>query len=219
MGFIPEITCRHCGKKFSAIHSRCPHCGAQKVKNPGTLPPKTTADVEAATAKSGKKAPSSAALLFQSNTKWQFLFGCILIVLVIVAVIVLISASMNKNAKEPVETPPPPTVEVTTPPPATPSPTPTPEPTVPVTSVGLTFLGSPIQEFTLRIGGADVQLKAEVYPVEAMTTATVEWRSTNEEIVKVDQTGLCTAIGPGWAEVVAECGGIAVSCKVWVPEP
>ena len=29
MGFIPEITCRRCGNKYSAIHSRCPSCGAQ----------------------------------------------------------------------------------------------------------------------------------------------------------------------------------------------
>ena len=28
MGFIPEITCRRCGNKYSAIHSRCPSCGA-----------------------------------------------------------------------------------------------------------------------------------------------------------------------------------------------
>ena len=27
MGFIPQITCRHCGKKFSGIYNRCPHCG------------------------------------------------------------------------------------------------------------------------------------------------------------------------------------------------
>ena len=56
--------------------------------------------------------------LFNSNTKWQFIFGCVLIVLVIVAVIVLISASLGPTSK-PVETPEP-TVEVT--PPPTPSP-------------------------------------------------------------------------------------------------
>lgn len=220
MGFIPEITCRHCGKKFSAIHSRCPHCGAQKHKNADTLPPKTAADADTG-AVTGRKKPAlmpQAAQMFRSDTRWQFLFGCILIVLVIVAVIVLISTSLNKGTAEPIETPPLPSAEVTTPPPATPSPTPTPEPTVPVTSIGITFLGSPISEFTQRVGSADIQLKAEVYPVEAMATAKVEWRSTDEAIVTVDQTGLVTAVGPGWGEVVAECGGMAASCKVWVPE-
>ena len=141
----------------------------------------------------------------------------ILIVLIIVAVIVLISASLGKGSKAP-DVPPTPTVEVTTPPPTTAPPTPSPEPTVPVTSVGITFLGSPISEFTQRVGSADIQLKAEVYPVEAMTTAKVEWRSTNKDIVTVDQTGLVVAVGPGWGEVIAECGGMAASCKVWVPE-
>ena len=220
MGFIPQITCRHCGKKFSAIHGHCPHCGARKNKNPGTLPPKTAANADTTVVTDRKKTSSAGrpAQLFRSNTRWQFLFGCILIVLVIAAVIVLVSASLNKGAAEPIETPPLPTVEVTTPPPATPSPTPTPEPTVPVTSIGISFLGSPISEFTQRVGSADIQLKAEVYPVEAMATAKVEWRSTDEAIVTVDQTGLVIAVGPGWGEVVAECGGMAASCKVWVPE-
>ena len=87
-----------------------------------------------------------------------------------------------------------------------------------MTSIGISFLGSPISEFTQRVGSADIQLKAEVYPVEAMATAKVEWRSADEAIVTVDQNGLVTAVAPGWSEVVAECGGLAASCKVWVPE-
>ena len=223
MGFIPEITCRHCGKKFSAIHSRCPHCGAQKHKNSSMPIPKTAANTETGSApvkrrKSGLTLPP-AAEMFHSNTRWQFLFGCILIALVIVAVIVLISASLGKDAKKPVETPPLPTVEVTTPPPSTPTPTPTPEPTVPITSIGITFLGSPISEFTQRVGSSDIQLKAEIYPVEAMATAKVQWRSADEAVATVSDSGLVTAVGPGWAEIIAECGGMAASCKVWVPEP
>lgn len=221
MSFIPDITCRHCGKKFSAIHSRCPHCGAKKVKQPGMPPPRAAAEPGAQ--RSGTSAPSRAprgggmaANLFQSNTRWQFLFGCILILLVIVAVIVLIATSL-KGSKEPVETPPVNTVEVTTPPPTTAPPTPTPEPTIPVSSVSITFLGDPIKEFTQRLDWADIQLKAEVYPVEALADAKLEWRSTNEEVVTVDETGLVHAVGSGVAEVVAECGGIAASCKVVVP--
>ena len=218
MGFIPDITCRHCGKKFTAIRSRCPHCGAQKVKNSGTLPPKTAADTAPkAAAPTAKKGAGIAAALFQSNTRWQFLFGCILIVLVIVAVIILTSASLGKGAAKPDETPPLPSIEVTTPPPTTPPPTPTPTPTSPVTSISMTFLGSPIKEFTIRVGDAPIQLKAEVYPVEAITTAELEWRSSDEAIITVDETGAVTAVGPGWAEVIAECGGQAVKCDVWVP--
>jgi len=220
MGFIPEITCRSCGKKFSRLQRRCPYCGAVFAQD-GKVPsqqPKKTVPTAGASGKTGAKKPSgSMASLFQSNTKWQFLFGCVLILLVIVAVIVLISASLNKGGTvEPVETPNLPPVEVTTPPPTI-EPTPTPVPTVPVTSVVVTFLGSPIQEFTQRVGDAAIQLKAEVYPVEAMTTAKLEWRSSDEAVATVDDTGAVTAVGPGWAEIIAECGGVAVSVKVWVP--
>ena len=220
MSFIPDITCRHCGKKFSAIHSRCPHCGANKVKQSGTLPPRTAPETdgqqEVASASSrSARSGGMAASLFQSNTRWQFLFGCVLILLVIVAVIVLISTSLN-GTKKPAETPPPPPVEVTTPPP-TPSPTPTPEPTVPVSSISITYMGDPLKEFTQRIEWGDIQLKAEVYPVEALSTAKLEWRSTNEEVITVDDTGTVHPVASGVAEVVAECGGVAASCKVVVP--
>ena len=220
MGFIPEITCRHCGNKYSAIHSRCPSCGTPRKQKPASAPAAPAAAAADAPAREsaprrtgkGKTVP-----LFNSNTKWQFIFGCVLIVLVIVAVIVLISASLGPTSK-PVETPEP-TVEVTPPPTPSPTPTPTPPPTIPVTSVSITFLGSPLKEFTQRIGADPIQLKADVYPVEAVTTAKLEWRSSDESIITVDETGLVTAVGPGWAEIIAECGGVAASCKVWVPNP
>jgi len=212
MGFVPEITCRHCGNKYSALHGRCPKCGTPRKQHETAPAAESGASAAAAErASSGKTAP-----LFNSNTKWQFIFGCVLIVLVIAAVIVLISASLGPPA-QPVETPEP-TVVVTTPPPTTPPPT-TPPPTIPVTSVSITFLGSPLKEFTQRISADPIQLKADVYPVEAVTTAKLEWRSSDESIVTVDDTGLVTAVGPGWAEIIAECGGVAASCKVWVPEP
>ncbi len=216
MGFIPEITCRRCGKKYSAIHSRCPGCGAPRKPKaePTPAPDAETPAREAAPRRSGsgKTAP-----LFNSNTKWQFIFGCVLVVLVIVAVIILVSASLGPVAK-PVE-PPEPTVEVTPPPTPTPTPPPPPTPTIPVSSVSITFLGSPLKEFTQRIDADPLQLKADVYPVEAVTTAKLTWRSSDESIITVDETGLVTAVGPGWAEVIAECGGVAASCKVWVPNP
>ena len=217
MGFIPEITCRRCGKKYSAIHSRCPDCGAPRKQKAEPAPAPESAETPAAAPAPRKSGSGKTAPLFNSNTKWQFIFGCILIVLVIVAVIILISASLGPASK-PVETPEP-TVEVTPPPTPTPTPTPPPTPTIPVTSVSITFLGSPLKEFTQRIGADPLQLKADVYPVEAVTTAKLEWRSSDDSIITVDETGLVTAVGPGWAEVIAECGGIAASCKVWVPNP
>ena len=88
MGFIPQITCRHCGKKFSGIHNRCPHCGTRRVKQ-STRTPSTSASV-----KQGTSANARAV----TNTKWQFIFGCVLVVAVLVAVIVLINAGIQGGA-------------------------------------------------------------------------------------------------------------------------
>ena len=208
MGFIPQITCRHCGKKFSAIHSRCPNCGTRHVKQTSRSTP-TTDSVKPGTAASARA---------DSNTRWQFIFGCILVAAVIVAVIVLISASLSpKEPEKPVETPP--VIEVTTPPPTTPPPTDTPEPTVGVTSVTIvtSYDGRQATEFTLRSAWGPIQLRADVYPTEALTTATVEWRSSNDEVCTVDDTGLVTAVGSGRCEIIAECGGIGARCVVLVP--
>ena len=213
MGFIPEITCRHCGKKYSGIRKRCPHCGAVRGQ---TAAPAASGDAQTAGARPAARAsarPAAIGNLFHSDTKWQFLFGCILIALVIIAVIVLISSSLKKP--EPVEPPPP--VDVTAPPTPSPTPTPTPVPTIPVTSVAIKFLNSPIAEFTQRIGADPIHLTADVYPVEAAADAKLEWRSSDDAIVTVDEEGNVTAVGSGWAEIIAECGGVAAGCKVWVP--
>lgn len=205
MGFIPEITCRHCGQKYSALHLRCPHCGTRHVKQ------STRSAATTASAVSGSEANKR----LNSNTQWQFIFGCILVAAVIVAVIVLITASLKPNEPvTPVDPSPLPTVVVTTPPPPTPSPTPTP---IPVTSVSITFLGDAIQEFTQRTTWAPIDLDAEVYPLEALTENTVTWRSSDEAVCTVDQDGVVTGVGSGRCEIIAECGGVAASVKVLVP--
>ena len=182
MGFIPQITCRHCGKKYSALHSRCPYCKTRHVKQTSRTTPTT------ASARPG----SAAAKRTAANTRWQFIFGCVLIVAVIVAVIVLISASLGP--KETAQT----------------TPTPPPEPTIAVTSVTITFINQPVGEsFTQRVEWDPIQLGANVYPVEALEQAKVTWRSSNKDVCTVDETGLVTAIASGKCEIICECGGVA----------
>ena len=207
MGFIPQITCRHCGKKFSALHSRCPYCKTRHVKQSSRTTP-TTASARPGTA---------AAKRAETNTRWQFIFGCVLVVAVIVAVIVLISASLDpRESAQTVETPPP--VDVTTPPPTTPPPTPTPEPTIAVTSVTITFINNPVGEsFTQRVEWAPIDLDVIVYPVEALEQATVSWRSSDTAVCTVDQDGVVTAVASGKCEIICECGGIAAKVNVLVP--
>ena len=82
MSVIPEVKCRRCGESFSALRSRCPNCGTRRVtqsaRTPGTTPStvKGTASYERA----------------ETNTKWQIIFGLILVAAVILAVIVMVTA-------------------------------------------------------------------------------------------------------------------------------
>ena len=204
MSFIPQITCRHCGKKYSAIHSRCPSCGARRVKQ-SSRSASSTASVRPGSAANARAA---------SNAKWQFIFGCVLTVAFIIAVIILINASLGTSGK-PAETTPIPTDTVAPTPTPTPVPTPTPTPTPTVTSITITFLGSAItnNEFTLPIG-TNIDLDASIYPVE--TEATVSWRSTDESICTVDSDGVVTPVSAGWGSVIAECGGVAAEVRVLV---
>lgn len=203
MGFIPEITCRHCGKKFSSIHNRCPHCKTRRVKQSSRAPSTTTS------AKHGTSANSRANV----NAKWQFIFGCVLVVAVIVAVIVLISASLGVANKEAVPTPTPTEPADTPEPTPTPTPTPTPSPTPTVTSITITWAGTPKTEFAQPMGQT-IDLDATVYPVDV--DARVEWSSSDESIFTIDDDGVLTPVSPGTATVYAKCGAIMANCIVYV---
>ena len=97
MGMIPEVKCRRCGETFSSLRSRCPNCGtrrvAQSTRTPGTTPGtvRGTASYERA----------------ETNTKWQMIFGLILVVAVILAVIVMVSTSLDGADNVPSKVTPP----------------------------------------------------------------------------------------------------------------
>ena len=147
MSVIPKITCRRCGREYSGLRSRCPYCGTGRSRSAERIPLRTSSE------NAGTPAAEHAAV----NTKWQMLFGGILLIAVVAAVIVLITVSLNagKNASASAAPTPPATVSsaapVTTPTP-TPEPTPTPTPTPSVTSITITFLGSKRTEFAAKVG-------------------------------------------------------------------
>ena len=82
MSVIPEVKCRRCGESFSALRSRCPNCGTRRVAQSGRTPATTPGTVK------GTAAYERA----ETNTKWQMIFGLILVVAVILAVIVMVTA-------------------------------------------------------------------------------------------------------------------------------
>ena len=208
MSVIPKITCRRCGREYSGLRSRCPYCGTSRKKSAERIPLRTSS------ANAGTPAAEHAAV----NTKWQLLFGGILLIAVVAAVIVLITVSLNaeKNSSAAVDPTPPATVSsaapVTTPTP-TPTPTPTLTPTPSVTSVTITFLGSKRTEFAAKVGD-EVQLSATVYPTG--TDQTVTWSSKDESVAKVSDKGVVIGVGKGTTTITAECGGVKADCTVYI---
>lgn len=208
MSVIPKITCRRCGREYSGLRSRCPYCGTSRKKSAERIPLRTSSE------NAGTPAAEHAAV----NTKWQLLFGGILLIAVVAAVIVLITVSLNaeKNSSAAVDPTPPATVSsaapVTTPTPI-PTPTPTPTPTPSVTSVTITFLGSKRTEFAAKVGD-EVQLSATVYPTG--TDQTVTWSSKDESVAKVSDKGVVTGVGKGTTTITVECGGVKADCTVYI---
>lgn len=202
MSVIPKITCRRCGREYSGLRSRCPYCGTSRKKSAERIPLRTSSE------NAGTPAAEHAAV----NTKWQLLFGGILLIAVVAAVIVLITVSLNaeKNSSAAVEPTPPATVSSAAP---VTTPTPTPTPTPSVTSVTITFLGSKRTEFAAKVGD-EVQLSATVYPTG--TDQTVTWSSKDESVAKVSDKGVVTGVGKGTTTITVECGGVKADCTVYI---
>ena len=211
MGFIPQITCRRCGTKFSSLRRRCPSCGTRRVQQ-STRSPGTTPSAVRGTAASTK---------VMENRKWQLIFGAILVVAIIIAVIVMISVSLpNANAPttpsvadRPEDTPPAATPTPTATP--EPSPSPTPEATPTVTALNITYGGGTLTEFVLRLSTEKtIQLGASVTPV-TVAADSIEWTSDDASIVSVSN-GLVTAVGVGTTTIHATLYGVTADCTVYV---
>ena len=97
MSMIPEVKCRRCGETFSSLRSRCPNCGTRRVSQSGRSPAPTPGTVK------GTASYDRA----EANTKWQMIFGLILVVAVILAVIVMVSTSLDGADNVPSQITPP----------------------------------------------------------------------------------------------------------------
>ena len=219
MSVIPKIECRRCGRTFSGLRSRCPYCGTTRVRAGDRVPPVTSTEND------GTPAAARAVV----NTRWQMIFGLLLLAAVVLAVIILITVSLAdaKNVastaqnlptqETTVETAEPEESEVpeeSVEPEESAEPSADPEPTAtPVTTAGsikLTYMGSEISEFTEAIGET-VPLEATTYPADLE----VEWTSDNESVCLV-KNGQVTGIGTGMTTVTAKCGDVTATCTVYV---
>ncbi len=203
MALFKEVKCGRCDRRYSALRSRCPHCGARKNRDGKTAAP-------------------------EEGARWQMIVGAIVLLAIIAAAIILITTSLkNKEPESTDHTPPPPTassgvssVEGTNPTPAAlPGEEPTPTPTAPPTP---TPTPAPIvnaitlnrSDFTLFRVGETFQMEATVSP--AGTKVDLIWISENPKVATVDENGLVTAVDRGTTIVSASAGGITQECIVRV---
>ena len=212
MSVIPQVKCRRCGETFSALRSRCPNCGTRRVSQSGRTPAPSSSNVK------GTAAYERA----ETNTRWQMIFGLILVVAVILAVIVMVSTSLsgldNQSGKSnnTVISAPSPT-PVDTAPTVEPPPTPTPTPTPTVEAITVQCFGTNVRdEFTMHLSSdPKVTLQASVLPMEVFTAENthITWKSSDTSLFTVtpsDDTLSCTI---EMLQTSATPGTLTISCN------
>ena len=214
MSVIPEVKCRRCGESFSALRTRCPHCGTERVGQSGRTPGATPGTVK------GTASFDRA----ETNTKWQMIFGLILVVAVILAVIVMVSTSLNgqdggsKVTAPPTEAPSATPIYVVEEPP-TPPPTPTPT----VSEIKIFFFEKELTEFTMHEGDEPLTIKAQVYPIEDFSDAKLKWSVDDESVFKLtpsEDTKECKceilSRKDGGVKLSVTCNGFEYSIRVYL---
>ena len=214
MSVIPQVKCRRCGESFSALRSRCPNCGTRRVTQSGRTPAPTSSQVK------GTAAYERA----ETNTRWQLIFGLILVVAVILAVIVMVSTSLNgqdggsKVTAPPTEAPSATPIYVVEEPP-TPPPTPTPT----VSEIKIFFFEKELTEFTMHEGDEPLTIKAQVYPIEDFSDAKLKWSVDDESVFKLtpsEDTKECKceilSRKDGGVKLSVTCNGFEYSIRVYL---
>lgn len=222
MSVIPKIECRRCGREYSGLRSRCPYCGTTRVRAGDRVPPITSSENQG----------TPAAQRAEVNTRWQTIFGLLLLACVILAVVVLITISLadakeinNSSAQNlptqdilPEESEAPEETSDVQPsesaePAATTSPADTTgSDTTEVGSIKMLYYGSERTEFSEAVGET-VPLTAETYPADR--AGEVVWASENEAVCVV-RDGQVTGIGPGMTTITASIGDVVAKCTVYV---
>ncbi len=207
MALFKEVKCGRCDRRYSALRSRCPHCGARKNRDG-----KTSTD--------------------EQNTRWQVIVGAVVLLAIIAAAVILITTSLKNRDPEPSGSTKPPASSAPTgsvhsvdgtnptptalpgetdppPTPTAPPPTPTPTPEPVVNSITLSR-----SDFTLSHIGEQYTITATISP--AGTKATIVWISENPDVATVDENGTVTAVDRGKTIVSATAGGVIQECIVRV---
>ena len=182
------------------MRSRCPNCGTRRVTQSGRTPSPTPGTVQ------GTASYERA----ETNTKWQIIFGLILVAAVILAVIVMVTSSLegaDVQQRGTAITPPVVTQYV---PVIEEAPTPEPTPTPNVEGLRVMFYTTEIgEDFTIWVDDP-IDLTVQVMPL-TLQGLRVDWESSNTDILTVEKTDEYA--------VHVEChdnGDLPSSCKLKV---
>jgi len=205
MGLIPQVTCRRCKHKYSALRQHCPKCNTRAVRQSSRVPGTTPESVEG-TAANAKVA---------ENRKWQLIFGGILIAAVIIAFIVMIAVGVNNadgsrtdNRPNVPEMSAVPTPEATN--------TPAPEATPEITQLQIYYYSDDKtgSGFTATVG-SKTPLIPRWYP-QNLLDVEYTWSSSDEAVATIGEDGVVNAVGTGTATITLTCYGMSVQTTVYV---
>ena len=219
MSFIPRVTCRRCGRQYSGLRGRCPYCGTRRVKQSDRVPA-TSAGADPATP-AGERAAS--------NSRWQLIFGGILLLAVILAVVVLVSISLNGSTAPgavntpviPSMTPPAETQPIITQPPVE---TPSPQ----VDSVTIYVAGQSVDELDGQFAmnpdyngpGNTQTVSVAIFPATVNAAGYIEWSSSDPDVISVTPneggtTCTLTQLGEGTIAITVTVFGVSDSVTVF----
>lgn len=236
MGFIPQVKCNRCDRKYSGLRNRCPFCGARRHKK-------------------GKRVSDT------DNSVWKLIIGVLLLVVLIAAVVVLLVTSANDNSgdvdnpgtqqggtpnsgdgvtgtntpenpddpddPENPDDPSDPSTGTTPDDPDTPDTPDTPDdpvtPPAPVlNSVAITYggrrlaynEGTGVYEFSMKVSDAAIILKATTDPADYEGTPV--WEISDESVATILQSGKVTPLKKGTATITVTIGDKTDSCLIRV---
>ena len=220
MGIVPQVKCRRCGTVFSSMRNRCPNCGTRVVSQSSRTPAPTPGTIR------GTAAHDRA----ESATKWQMVFGLILVTAVILSVIVLVSTNLESSDIADVRVTATPALISQMQPVVEAAPTPEPTPPPAVESIKILYMNTkdltPENAWpTMHVGETPLNLNAVIYPMDILNPQ-IEWSCSDENgdylvmTVNDDQTITIDCVGSvgGGVTVTATCNGKSQSIKIYCVE-
>lgn len=227
MSIIPEVKCRRCGATFSSLRSVCPECGTRRVAQSGRTPSATPSTVQ------GTASYERA----ETNTKWQMIFGLILVAAVILAIIVMVSTTLNgADTQGSVKTTPTVDPNLMAPPSIEPPPTVAPTNTPSLEKLEMRCLGTKVMgddwvdknnySPSLRLNQDEtINVTVAVYPVTvSVSPENIHWSVDDESVVELTpkEDGSCDvhilATKGGGVVLTVEVFGITTSARIYCIE-